>query len=62
MTGSIDYGVLATIENLYDCNQVDGGNQQMQPTGIQDLKCLNVTSAIQASVDDMYDKFVNKVY
>ena len=65
LTGSIGvYGVLTTIENLYDWAgvQVDGvsstdaanwDNRFAMPE--------NVTNAIQAGVDDIYDKFVNKV-
>ncbi len=65
LTGSIGvYGVLTTIENLYDWVgvQVDGvsstdaanwDNRFAMPE--------NVTNAIQAGVDDIYDKFVNKV-
>ena len=65
LTGSIGvYGVLTTIENLYDWAgvQVDGvsstdaanwDNRFAMPE--------NVTNAIQAGVDDIYEKFVNKV-
>ena len=65
LTGSIGvYGVLTTIEKLYDWAgvQVDGvsstdaanwDNRFAMPE--------NVTNAIQAGVDDIYDKFVNKV-
>ena len=65
MTGSIGvYGVLTTIENLYDWAgiQVDGVSSTDAANWDPRFEMPeNVTSAIQASVDDIYDKFVNKV-
>ena len=65
LTGSIGvYGVLTTIENLYDWAgiQVDGVSSTDAANWDPRFEMPeNVTSAIQASVDDIYDKFVNKV-
>ena len=65
LTGSIGvYGVLTTIENLYDWVgiQVDGVSSTDAANWDPRFKMPeNVTLGIQASVDDIYDKFVNKV-
>jgi protease-4 len=65
LTGSIGvYGALTTIENLYDWVgiQVDGVSSTDAANWDPRFEMPeNVTSAIQASVDDIYNKFVNKV-
>ena len=65
LTGSIGvYGVLTTIENLYDWAgvQVDGASSTDAANWDNRFAMPeNVTNAIQAGVDDIYDKFVNKV-
>ena len=65
LTGSIGvYGVLTTIENLYDWAgvQVDGVSSTDAAKWDNRFEMPeNVTSAIQAGVDNVYDNFVNKV-
>ena len=65
LTGSIGvYGVLTTIENLYDWAgvQVDGVSSTDAANWDNRFEMPeNVTRGIQATVDDIYDKFVNKV-
>ena len=65
LTGSIGvYGLIQTFENLYDWAgvQVDGISSTNAAEWDQRSSMPeNVTSAIQSSVDGIYDKFVNKV-
>lgn len=65
LTGSIGvYGILPTFENLYDWAgvQVDGtSSTKAAEWDPRSSMPDNVTNAIQASVDNTYEKFVNKV-
>ena len=65
LTGSIGvYGLLTTIEGLYDWAgvQVDGvSSTEAAQWDNRSNMPENVTNAIQASVDNTYEKFVTKV-
>ena len=65
LTGSIGvYGILPTFENLYDWAgvQVDGtSSTEAAEWDPRSSMPDSVTNAIQASVDNTYEKFVNKV-
>ena len=65
LTGSIGvYGILPTFENLYDWAgvQVDGtSSTEAAAWDPRSSMPESVTNAIQASVDNTYEKFVNKV-
>jgi protease-4 len=65
LTGSIGvYGILPTFENLYDWAgvQVDGtSSTKAAEWDPRSSMPDSVTNAIQASVDNTYEKFVNKV-
>ena len=65
LTGSIGvYGLLTTIEELYDWAgvQVDGvSSTEAAQWDNRSNMPENVTNAIQASVDNTYEKFVTKV-
>ncbi len=65
LTGSIGvYGVLTTIENLYDWAgiQVDGvSTTEAAQWDTRYEMPENVSKAVQASVDNIYKTFVNKV-
>ena len=65
LTGSIGvYGILPTFENLYDWAgvQVDGtSSTEAAAWDPRSSMPESVTNAIQASVDNIYEKFVNKV-
>ena len=65
LTGSIGvYATLPTFENLYDWAGIQVDGISSTKAGEWDPRLSmpdNVTNAIQASVDDTYDNFVDKV-
>ena len=65
LTGSIGvYGILPTFENLYDWAGVPVDGTSSTEAAAWDPRSSmpeSVTNAIQASVDNTYEKFVNKV-